>query len=158
MSVIWISLIKISHKYRFCYILYTKLFLLAQINETKHSALASSLSQMLLPYFIVKDHTHRRLHMTKFLVHWAHPYKLSEGKTSFRVMHILWECERSIIVNNNEILSQLPLSFRRNKILLPTKYETISYVLVTAKMLSKAESSLNSYEVCKSSGLNQTNN
>ena len=74
-------------------------------------------------------------------------------------MHILWESERSIIVNNNEILSQLPLSFRiRNKILLPTKYETISYVLVTAKMLSKAGSSLNSCEVGKSSGLNQTNN
>ena len=59
----------------------------------------------------------------------------------------------------NEILSQLPLSFRiRNKVLLPTKYETISYVLLTAKMLSKAESSLKSCEVGKSSGLNQTNN
>ena len=54
--------------------------LLAQNNQKNHSTLASKLPPMILSYFVVKDHTHRNLHMKKMST--KQPYKPIEGKTS----------------------------------------------------------------------------
>ena len=56
------------------------LSLSAQNNQTNHSTLASKLSPMLLSYYVVKDHMHENLHVTKMSS--KQPYKPIKGKTS----------------------------------------------------------------------------
>ena len=52
----------------------------AQNNQTYRSTLASKLSPMLLSYFVVKDHMHKNLQMTKMST--KQPYKPIDGKSS----------------------------------------------------------------------------